>query len=78
MGSANALAGGQQALSSAVGTGISNAASLQMLAQMYGGAGQTRNPYGQVGPSDLWNFVSGQSSPFPSQGYNTNYAGGAR
>jgi hypothetical protein len=78
MGSANALAGGQQALSSAVGTGISNAASLPMLAQMYGGAGQTRNPYGQVGPSDLWNFASGQSSPFPSQGYNVNYAGGAR
>jgi hypothetical protein len=77
MGAANALAGGQQALSSAFGTGVSNAASLPMLAQMYGG-NTSRSSYGQVGPSDLWNFATGQSSPFPSQGYNVNYAGGAR
>lgn len=77
MGSANALAGGQQALSSAVGSGVSNAASLPMLAQLYGGQ-PSRSAYGQVGPADLWSFASGQSSPFPSQGYNVNYAGGAR
>ena len=77
MGSANALAGGQQALSSAFGTGVSNAASLPMLAQMYG-TQPSQSAYGKVGPSDLWNFASGQSSPFPSQGYNYNYAGGAR
>lgn len=77
MGAANALAGGQQAVSSAFGSGISNAASLPLLAQMYG-AQPARSSYGQVGPADLWSFASGQSSPFPSQGYNVNYAGGAR
>lgn len=77
MGAANALAGGQQSLASAFGTGVSNAASLPMLAQMYG-TQPSQSTYGRVGPSDLWNFASGQSSPFPSQGYNMNYAGGAR
>lgn len=78
MGGANATAQGTQSLFSGLGQGATTAAMMPLINQLYGGAGQPRNPYGQVGPSDLWNFASGQSSPFPSQGYNTNYAGGAR
>ena len=62
MGAANALAGGQQALSSAFGTGVSNAASLPMLAQMYGGYGQQQN-YGLNSPA-FQNIQSQVNSPF--------------
>ena len=62
MGAANALAGGQQALSSAFGTGVSNAASLPMLAQMYGGYGQQQN-YGLNSPA-FQNIQKQVNSPF--------------
>ena len=62
MGSANALAGGQQALSSAFGSGVSSASSLPMLAQMYGGMNQTQN-YGLGSPA-FQNIQRQVNSPF--------------
>ena len=80
MGAANAQAQGTNALYGGISSGISSAASLPFMAQMYGqnmGGGNVS----PAGPSDLWNFATGQASPFPSRGYQTstnalNYTGG--
>lgn len=80
MGAANAQAQGTNALYGGISSGVSNAASLPFMAQMYGqnmGSGNVS----PSGPSDLWNFATGQASPFPSRGYQTstnalNYTGG--
>ena len=79
MGAANAQAQGTNALYGGISSGISSAASLPFMAQMYGntpGVGQSN--VAPVGPASLWDFATGQSSPFPSQGYNVNYTGGLR
>jgi len=73
MGQGNAQAGGLQALAGGVGSGISNAASLPFMAQLYreklaGTANQ--NPL-VSGPSSLWDWGSSNSSPF------VNVVGGA-
>ena len=84
MGAANAQAQGVNALYGGISSGIQGAAAIPFMAQMYGNTpniGQTNVT--PVGPEGLWSFATGQSSPFPSQGYQTatnalNYSGGLR
>ena len=79
MGSANAQAQGTNALYGGIASGLTNVASLPIMAQLAGqGVGGNVTP---SGPAELWSFATGNSSPFPSRGYQTstnalNYTGG--
>jgi len=81
MGAANAQAQGTNALYGGIASGLSSTASLPIMAQLAGQGVMGGGNVSPSGPADLWNFATGNTSPFPSRGYQTstnalNYTGG--
>jgi len=83
MGAANAQAQGTNALYGGIASGLSSTASLPIMAQLAGQGVMGGGNVSPSGPADLWNFATGNTSPFPSRGYQTstnalNYTGGLK